>query len=39
MDTAELEEISAALENDAALREVCLCSSSGCPIRELTRLA
>ena len=29
MDPAELEEISAALEHDAALREVCLRSSSG----------
>jgi hypothetical protein len=36
MDPAELEEISAALENDAVLREVRLCSSSRHPMNDLT---
>jgi len=36
MDPAELEEISAALEQDAALREVCLCPSSRRLMSKLT---
>ncbi len=39
MDPAELEEISAALEHDSALREVCLCSSSRHLMSKLTLLA
>lgn len=39
MDPAELEEISAALEHDAVLREVCLCSSSRHLMSTLTLLA